>query len=116
MTHDSRQLIVAGGTEEAPHCNFDPVVEAELSWGNRIARDWRILDPHLGNWTLYLERPFHVDLLRVTFRLAPGIGFSAFPGQPNDSGPRMSMSDPTFTSIVSPLPRDWPREYRKIEL
>lgn len=115
-TDDNRRLIEAYGTHQAPHGNLDPVVEAELAWGNSIERDWRVGDPHLMDWTLVLAEPFHLDLLRETFRFAPGIRIGAFPGTPHGLGPRLTMTDPAYTSIISPLPAGWPDERRTIEL
>jgi hypothetical protein len=56
--------IAASGTQENPHAHLDPIVAAELSWGNRIVKNWYVVDYHFGYWDLQLEQPFHVELLR----------------------------------------------------
>lgn len=115
-TPDARRVIAERGTGEAPHCHLDVVVEAELSWGNRIDYDWRIVDPHLMDWTLDLAKPFHLDLLRQSFRFAAGVALGVYPSSSGGFSPRMSLATPDFSSIIAPLPRGWSGEYGRIEL
>ncbi|CCB73210.1 MULTISPECIES: hypothetical protein [Streptomycetaceae] len=113
---DTRLLIAASGTEESPHAHLDPVVAAEVSWGNRIVRDWYITDWHFGFWDLRLERPFHVELLRSTFRFPPNVKLFTIGHHAGGQEPKMGMGDGRFVGITAPLPQGRPTVDREIEL
>jgi hypothetical protein len=113
---DTRLRIAASGTQDNPHSHLDPIVAAELSWGNRVVKNWYVTDWHFGYWDLQLEKPFHVELLRNTFRFAPNIKLFATGHHPGGQQPQMGLGDSRFVGISAPLPKEWPAVDREIEL
>lgn len=49
--------ISAQGTPENLHSHLDPVVEAELSWGNKLAERWYV-DRRVGTARVQFRKPF----------------------------------------------------------
>ncbi|MCM2418792.1 hypothetical protein [Streptomyces sp. RKAG293] len=115
---DVRAPIAAAGTRENPHAHLDPIVAAELSWGNRITKDWHIVDYHFGDWLLTLEKPFHVDRLRETFVFPGTIRLGTYARHSDGSGGvRMCLGDQlNLMGIEAPLPKDLPAVNAEIEL
>src|SRR5690242_11349990 len=89
---DDRLRIAVSGTRDNPHAHLDPVVSAEISWGNRVVRDW-YTEHHVGYWEIRLERPLHVELLRKTFRFPPTIGLAVTNTASDTREPVMTLSD-----------------------
>lgn len=109
-------LIAAAGTEDNPHAHLEPIVAAEVRWGNRVLRDWYVIDPHFGYWDLKLARPFHVEELRAAFVLPATIGMSVVATRRGRQRATMSLGDTrNFVSITSPLSPDWPDADTEIE-
>jgi hypothetical protein len=114
---NSRLLIASSGTKENPHAHLDPVVAAEVAWGNRIVQGWHIPDPHFGFWDLTLAQPFHVEELRATFRFPDTIGLSVIASRPGGQRLSMSLGDSrNFVGITAPPPKGWPDADADIEL
>src|SRR5690348_3508817 len=114
--NDTRLRIATSGTQENPHAPLDPIVAAEVSWGNRIVKDWYIPDYHFGYWDLKLEQPFHGELLRTTFRFPPNVKLFTTGHHPGGQKPEMGLGDSSFVGISASLPKDWPAVDREIEL
>jgi hypothetical protein len=107
---DDRRPIAAIGWLRRPQAHLEPIVAAELSWGNRIDYDWRRTDKLLDDRTLRLTSPFHLDRLRATFRFPPNVRMYAnLPGpRPGQIG-RVLISDfEDYVNIEAPLPEGWP--------
>lgn len=108
---DTRRPIAAHGGADRPQEHLDPVVEAELAWGNRVLSGWGRSDKLLDDRSLTLAYPFHIDRLRQTFRFPPNIRMWAIlprPGYRHDK-PRLLLSDTdAYVTVHSPLPADWP--------
>ncbi|MEE4544880.1 hypothetical protein V2S66_23305 [Streptomyces sp. V4-01] len=101
--------VQPAGTGDNPHAHLDPVVAAEVRWGNRVERDWHITDPHFGYWDLTLARPFHLERLRAEFRFPPTIGLAAVASRPGGQRASMSLGDSAnLVGITAPLPAGWP--------
>ncbi|MFE0099492.1 hypothetical protein [Streptomyces sp. NPDC059009] len=113
---DERLRIAASGTRQHPHAHFAPVVEAELSWGNSVVRDWHLMDPKIGGWQLELARPFHVELLRETFRFPPNFALHVIGAEGPLPLPRMSLGDKCFMAVVAPAPKGWRAGNQEIPL
>ncbi len=108
VPESSRVTVATAGTPDNPHAHLDPVVEAEVRWGNEIAEDWHVTDPHFGYWGLVLARPFHLDALREHFRFPPSVGLRVVAAGPGGQRPSMSLGDRlNFVGITTPLPGDW---------
>lgn len=62
----SKRPILAGSPDDTAYGHLLPVLEAELSWGNRCRGGftWTAQD---GGWFADLDRPLHVDRLREVF-------------------------------------------------
>jgi len=107
---DPRRPIASSGEPGRRYAHLEPIVEAELSWGNRIQSDWRRFDKFLDDRSLTLIWPFHLDKLRETFRFPPTVRLLATlprPGDKHDKG-RLVISDTEdFVMIYSPLPEGW---------
>lgn len=106
---DARRLIASAGTPERVYAHLEPIVEAELSWGNRVRSTWRRLDKLLDDRTLSLRDPLHVDLIKQTFRFPGTVQMWAVLPRPGhrEKG-RLLISDTTaFVTVDSPLPQDW---------
>lgn len=114
--NDERLRIAAHGTSDNYHAHFDPIVSAELAWGNRIARDWHLVDPKVGGYELTLAYSFHVELLKKTFRFPPNITLGVVGSESRVHGRRMSMGDKYMVGITAPFPKDWPAGDGRIEL
>jgi hypothetical protein len=103
--------IAASGTDDSPYAHLEPVVAAEVSWGNRVLSKWGRSDPLLDDRSLTLMYPLHVELLRQAFRFPPNITLHAIlprPGYRHDKA-RLLLSDADhYVAIHSPLPKDWP--------
>jgi len=110
---DPRRPIASAGTRERPQTHLEPVVEAELSWGNQIELEWGRLDKFLDDRSMSLMRPLHIEKLRETFRFPPHVLLSATLPRPtykHDRG-RLVISDTeNFVMIYSPLPEGWTEE------
>jgi hypothetical protein len=110
---DPRRLIASRGEPGRRYAHLEPIVEAELSWGNRVLSKWGRLDPLLDDRSLSLTAPFHLAQLRETFRFPPTIRLSATlprTGGKRDKG-RMVIADPAdFIMIYAPLPEGWTQE------
>ncbi|MFI1092152.1 hypothetical protein [Streptomyces sp. NPDC020917] len=101
--------IARSGTPGNPHAHLDPLVEAEIRWGNEVAEDWHITDPHFGYWGLTLARPFHVDELRAHFTFPPSFTLGVTGSRPGGQKPSMSLGDRlNFVGISAPIPPGWP--------
>lgn len=109
-SNDDRRLIAAEGDPDRAYSHLEPIVEAELSWGNSILYDWRWTDKLLDDRTLTLRQPFHVDLLRQTFRFPPNIRmYAMFPRPGYRERGRVMINDLNqYVTIDAPLPKDWP--------
>lgn len=55
-----------------PWRSLQPVVGAELSWGNRLGLGW-MRGLHDDTWVAHLSGPMHVDRLRERFDLGDGV-------------------------------------------
>lgn len=119
MTTDERQPIAATGTREQPQAHLEPVVAAELGWGNRVLSKWGRSDKLFDDRSLTLAHPFHVEELRRTFHFPPNIHLYAIlprPGYRHDK-PRMLMTDVDgYVTIHAPLPADWPHGEGQVAL
>jgi hypothetical protein len=107
---DDRCSLASGGTPESRHAHLEPIVSAELRWGNSIQYGWRRVDPLLDDRSLRLARPFHVEQLRKSFRFPPNISLTAVLPRPGyrERG-RLILEDANdFVAIDSPLPDVWP--------
>jgi hypothetical protein len=106
---DQRLLLAASGYAGMPEAHLEPLVSAELSWGNSIRQSWRRTDRLLDDRRLTLARPLHVDLLRQTFRFPPSIGMYAVLPRPatHQEGRLMIGDSANYVGIDSPLPKDW---------
>jgi hypothetical protein len=108
---DTRRLIAPCGTPDRPQAHLEPIVEAELAWGNRVLSKWGRSDKLLDDRSLTLTEPFHIELLRKTFRFPPNVRMWAIlprPGHRHDK-PRLLLSDTDrYVTIHSPLSDDWP--------
>src|SRR4030088_842173 len=116
-SNDDRRLIASGGDPDRPYSHLEPVVAAELSWGNRVLSNWGRTDPLLDDRTLSLMRPFHIDQLRQTFRFPPTVRLYAMLPRPGyrEKG-RLLLSDTErYVTIYSPLPKEW-TEAGEVEL
>ncbi|MEU6854824.1 hypothetical protein ABZ901_33430 [Actinacidiphila alni] len=100
-------MIPSAGTDDNPHAHLDAVVAAEVGWGNRIERDWYVIDWHFGYWDLVLAKPFHIAELRETFAFPESVVLTATVPRPGQK-PSLFLGDSRFVSITSPLPKDWP--------
>lgn len=107
---DARVRIAAAGTPVEPYAHLQPVIEAELSWGNRVLSKWGRSDPLLDDRTLSLAHPLHVELLRERFRFPPNVKLYAIlprPGYRHEKA-RLLLSDTgRYVAVHSPLPADW---------
>jgi hypothetical protein len=116
---DTRQPIAAHGTGDHPETHLEPVVQAELAWGNRILSPWGRSDKLLDDRSLALAQPFHLDELRATFRFPPTVRMWAIlprPGYRHDK-PRLLLSDTdAYVTIHSPLPEPWPHGEGEVTL
>lgn len=116
---DEQRAVAAAGTDQEPHAHLVPVVEAELSWGNRVLSGWGRSDKLLDDRSLTLAYPFHVEDLRRTFRFPANIHLYAIlprPGYRHDK-PRMLMTDvDRYVTIHAPLPGDWPHGEGRVAL
>lgn len=109
--------IQDSGTKDNPHAHLDPVIAAEIGWGNQVVRDWHITDPHFGYWDLTLARPFHVDRLRTAFHFPGTIGLSVVASRPGGQRASMSLGDTrNFVGITAPPPTGWPDADTAIDL
>jgi hypothetical protein len=112
-----REPVATSGTADHPHAHLNPVVEAELSWGNEVAEDWHVTDPHFGYWGLTPARPFHVDALRERFRFPASVRLRVVAGGPGGQKPSMFLGDRVaFVGITAPLPGDWPHGEGEVAL
>jgi hypothetical protein len=109
--------IQDSGTKDNPHAHLDPVIAAEIGWGNQVVRDWHITDPHFGYWDLTLARPLHLDLLRAAFRFPDHIGLSVIASRPGGQRPSMSLGDTrNLVGVTAPPPPGWPDADADIDL
>ena len=116
---DSRRAIAAMGLPDRPEAHLDPVVQAELAWGNRVLSMWGRLDKLLDDRSLTLARPFHVEGLGRAFRFPANVRLYAVLPRPGhqDGPPCLQLSDvDRFVTIRSPLPEDWPHGEGQVEL
>ncbi|WP_434594701.1 hypothetical protein [Streptomyces sp. A5-4] len=104
MTDDMRTLLAAAGSATNPHAHLGPVVAAEVAWGNQVVKDCYVVDWHFGDWSLGLARPFHVDLLRETFRFAPETRLVNVAPRPGGQPGRMSLAGSSFAAVSAPIP------------
>jgi hypothetical protein len=111
---DDRLRIASRGSFDSPHRHLDPVVEAELRWGNRIAEHW-FVDRRVGSAILRLREPLHVDLLRRTFVFPPGFRLRTVGPRP-DREPTMALADAEHVGISGPLPPGFPAVDAEIPL
>ncbi|SEO48850.1 hypothetical protein [Actinacidiphila rubida] len=111
--------IASSGTPGNRHAHLDPVVEAELAWGNRVSSTWGRTDKLLDDRSLTLAEPFHVAELRRTFRFPANIRLWAIlprPGHPREK-PRMLLTDTDgYVTVHAPLPADWPHGEGEVAL
>jgi hypothetical protein len=110
---DPRRPIAPHGDSDRPYGHLEPIVEAELSWGNRIEYNWRRTDKLLDDRTLTLQLPFHIDLLRQTFRFPRNIVLSAMlprPGYRPNRGRLLIDDMDQYATIDSPHPEGWTEE------
>jgi hypothetical protein len=77
----AKQRIQSVGDAERPYAHFQPIVEAEKSWGNRLLGDFTY-NPNDGQWTAYTWRPLHLDKLRETFDFPATFELRSGPVQP----------------------------------
>ncbi|MCW2506037.1 MAG: hypothetical protein JWO79_4321 [Actinomycetia bacterium] len=114
MTSDDRRRPIAPhGEPDRRYAHLEPIVEAELSWGNRVDYNWRRLDKLLDDRILTLMEPFHIGLLRRTFLFPPNIRLYAVlprPGYKHDVGRLLISDTEDFVKIDSPLPEGWTEE------
>ncbi|MEC3998616.1 hypothetical protein VSR01_36080 [Actinacidiphila sp. DG2A-62] len=104
-----REPIATSGTADHPHARLDPVVEADLSWGNEVAEDWHVTDPRFEYWGLTPARPFHVDALRERFRFPYEVSLYVVGGRRRKDVPMMHLMDRLGVARVSaPVPDGWP--------
>jgi hypothetical protein len=115
---DQRLLLATSGYDGMPEAHLEPIVSAELSWGNSIRQSWRRTDPLLDDRRLTLAEPLHVDLLRQTFRFPPSIGmYAVLPRPAGRQEGRLVIGDSAnYVGINSPLPKDWPYGEGPVEL
>jgi hypothetical protein len=116
---DSRKPIATMGLPDRPEVHLDPVVRAELAWGNRVQSAWGRLDKLLDDRSLTLARPLHVEELRRSFRFPANVRLYAALPRPERQGgaPGLQLSDvDRFVTIRSPLPGDWPYGEGEVEL
>jgi hypothetical protein len=102
-------VIAAAGKPGHDYAHLEPIVEAELSWGNRIFSNWGRTDKLLDDRTLALRDPFHVDLIRQTFRFPDSVQMWSVLRRPGHREPGGFLISDTvaYATISSPLPHDW---------
>jgi hypothetical protein len=110
MTTEHPRLRVASrGAPDRPYAHLQPIVEAELGWGNR-ARSPRWFQPDPAHdpsvWYFDLDQPFHVEELRAAFVFPDNVRLGVFAPGPRQP-PRMSLGDGNRIGITAPCPRDW---------
>jgi hypothetical protein len=115
---DDRTPIAPKGAPGNPHAHLDPVVQAELSWGNALARDWYDPNPKVGDpLRCELRRPLHVERLRAAFAFPPTVRLSTSAPRGKGQRPLLHLYDARgWVQITSPLPDGWPVEDREIAL
>jgi hypothetical protein len=110
--------LASSGTPENRHAHLEPVVSAELRWGNSIEYGWRRVDPLMDDRSLRLARPFHIERLRKSFLFPPDISLTAVLPRPGcrERG-RLILEDANErVAIDSPLPDAWPYGAGEIRL
>jgi len=117
MSEDARIPITSSLSRDNRHVHVDPLVDAEVRWGNEIAEDWHITDSRLSHWGLTLARPFHVDEVRARFSFPSDVGLYVVGARRRREVPTMCLSDILGVArVTAPLPEDWPHGEGQVEL
>lgn len=93
MPTGQEQILGTGSPQ--PWSHLEPVVAAELSWGNTVLRPFRY-ESH-GTYDLDVGAPLHLDRLRERFAFPDHIALGE-----NDSGQTWVVDGENRVKIVGP--------------
>ncbi|MEW2522304.1 hypothetical protein [Actinacidiphila alni] len=108
---DRRVPLAPTGLPDRPEAHLEPVVAAEVAWGNRVLAPWSRTDPLLDDRALSFLYPMHVELLRAKFRFPASVTLHAIlprPGYRREKARLLLTDTDRYVTIHSPLPEDWP--------